>query len=478
MRSSMDNHCDRLRERLSGEVVVPGDLEYDTARRVWNADIDRKPAALARVAGAEDIVACLAFARERGLEVSVRGGAHSFAGTAVCDGGLVIDLRSLRTVTVDPVARTARAGGGALNADLDAATQQFGLAAPTGTVSDTGIGGITLGGGFGWLTAKHGLVVDNLLSAQVVLADGRVVRASVDSHPDLFWALRGGGGNFGIVTEFEFQLHPVGPLVHLGTFFWDIGRSADALRLVGDLVSELPAGMGVMVGGMSAPPADFVPAEHRGRLGYCLMLHGSGTAEEHAEVAAKVRDLAPPSFELVTTLPYVELQKMLDAASPPGMFNYIKGLYVDDLPDELINILVAELSGKVSPLSGVQIIRLDGEYCAVAEDATAFGGSRRPSYMVSFAAICTTAEQLAVDRIWARSCWRKVLPFASNVGGYINMVADYEEHRVRASYGAAKYDRLARIKAVYDPSNVFRHNGNITPTAPGTDEPGPGPWRV
>ncbi|MEV6606372.1 FAD-binding oxidoreductase [Kutzneria sp. NPDC051319] len=442
--------------------LVPGDPGYDDARRVWNGEIDRKPAVIAQVTGPADVAACLAYARSNGLDVTVRGGGHNMGGAAVADDAVMIDLSGLRTVHVDPEARTARVGGGATNANLDAATQAHGLAVPAGTYSDTGIGGLTLGGGFGWLTAKHGLAVDNLISAEVVLADGRVVRASADSHPDLFWALRGGGGNFGVVTEFEYQLHPVGPLVDAGLYFWELDRGADALRLARELAPTLGT-TGLMVVGMTAPPAPFVPEEHQGKVGYALILAGFDGTEAFAALSQRVRDALPPLFEMVSPLPYTELQKMLDGIGFRGNFAYEKAIYSDDLSDGLIDVLVNTLPAKASPLSATPIALVGGAYAEVPDHATAFGGPRRTSFVVGLTAICPVPELLPLDRAWVRSTWERLLPYASNTGGYVNFMADYEQDRVRVTYGPAKYDRLSRIKAAYDPDNVFHHNGNIKP---------------
>ncbi|MBB5894297.1 FAD-binding oxidoreductase [Kutzneria kofuensis] len=442
--------------------LVPGDPGYDDARRVWNGEIDRKPAVIAQVTGPADVTACLAHARAHGLDVTVRGGGHNLGGAAVADGAVLIDLSGLRTVHVDPDTRTARVAGGATNADLDAATQAHGLAVPAGTYSDTGIGGLTLGGGFGWLTAKHGLAVDNLISAEVVLADGRVVRASADSHPDLFWALRGGGGNFGVVTEFEFRLHPVGPLVDVGLFFWELERGAEALRFVRDLVPTL-GNTGLMIVGMTAPPAPFVPEEHHGKLGYSLILAGFDGTEAHAALARRVRDTLPPLFELVTPLPYTELQKMLDGIGFRGNYAYEKSVYVEDFSDGLIDVLVANLPAKASPMSATPIALLGGAYTDTPDHSTAFGGIRRTGFVVGLTAICPVPELLPADRAWVRSHWEQLLPYASNTGGYVNFMSDYEQDRVKVTYGPLKYERLARIKAAYDPDNVFHHNGNIKP---------------
>ena len=265
-----------LRAVMEGPVIMPGDPGFDDGRRVWNGGIDRRPAVIARCTSAADVAAALGYAREHGLEVAVRGGAHNPAGTAVCDGGLMIDLSLLNHVAVDPGARRARVGGGALLADLDAATVAHGLAVPAGVVSHTGVGGLTLGGGMGWLTRKFGLSIDNLVSAEVVTADGRVLRASAGEHPDLFWAIRGGGGNFGVVTSFEFALHEVDPMVQFGLFFWPLDQGARALRLAREITAAMPPQINAVVGAVNAPPAPFVPEQYHFAPGYVLLLTGFG----------------------------------------------------------------------------------------------------------------------------------------------------------------------------------------------------------
>jgi FAD/FMN-containing dehydrogenase len=280
---------DELRAALDGSVIVPGDPGYDEARTLWNADVERRPSVIARCASASDVAAALRFAQEAGLEVAVRGGGHSAYGASSCDDGLMIHLGGLNQVTVDPMARRARSGGGATLADIDAATQEHGLAVPLGGISHTGVGGLTLGGGFGYLTHMLGLSIDNLESAEVVLADGRIVRASAGEHPDLFWALRGGGGNFGVVTEFEFLLHPVGPIVHMSMFFWGLEQAAAALRLARDTCNGLPRNASGVIPCLNAPPAPFVPERYHFLPGVALTVVGFGSAEEHAALIASVR---------------------------------------------------------------------------------------------------------------------------------------------------------------------------------------------
>lgn len=453
-----------LRAALRGPVLTPADAGYDEARAVWNGDIDRRPWAVARCLGPEDVAAALAFARDRGLEIAVRGGGHGMSGPSVVDDGLVIDLGLLNQVSVDPVARRVRCGGGATIAELDAVTQEHGLAVPMGTVSHTGVGGLTLGGGMGWLTRRHGLAIDNLEAAEVVLADGRIVRASESEHPDLFWALRGGGGNFGVVTAFEFRLHPIGPEVHVGLLFWSLDRGREGLRAARDIAHTLPAHMGyLVVAAMHAPPAPFVPPAYQLTPGHALLVAGFGSAEEHAAALEPVRASCPPTFEFVSPIPYTALQQLIDDTAPWGIRSYEKALYLTELGDEAIDVLVRRAPEKASPMSFVPIIPLSGAYRAVGEDDTAFGGRRVDQFALSVAAISPDPAGLAADRAWVRAVWDDLLPLATGPGSYINFMTEYETDRVRASFGPAKYERLARIKGRYDAGNIFHRNANIKP---------------
>jgi FAD/FMN-containing dehydrogenase len=461
MTNTMHNGVEALRATLDGRVLLPLDPDFDRASLMWNGAIDRCPAVVARCESAADVAAALRWAQESGHEVAVRGGGHSVSGSAVVDGGLTIDLSALTSVVVDPVARRARCGGGATLAQLDAACQEHGLAVPAGTVSHTGVGGLTLGGGFGWLTPMAGLSIDNLVSAEVVLVDGRVLRVGADDHPDLFWALRGGGGNFGVVTEFEFRLHPVGPLVHAGMFFFGADRAEEAIRLGRGVFGNLPRNAGGGIVGLNAPPAPFVPEEARLAPGIALMVIGFGTPQEHEATIAAVR-AAGPLFESVSTVPYVGLQQMLDEGVPWGVHAYTKGLYLDELTDGAVEAVAAAVRAKTSPMSQVLLFPLGGAYADVPDEATAFGGSRSARYAVVFDAVVPDPDMFDAGRRWARSAWDALLPFAAGAGSYVNMMAEFEDDRVRAAYGA-KYERLALVKAVYDPGNVLRANANIAP---------------
>ncbi|HLM95434.1 MAG TPA: FAD-binding oxidoreductase [Acidimicrobiales bacterium] len=455
---------DTFRTGFTGNVLVPTSEGYDDARALWNGDINRRPQVIAQCRTTDEVVSAIGFGREEGLEVAVRGGGHNFAGHGLCEGGLMIDLSPMRDVKVDPGARRARCGGGTTWAELDAATQAHGLATPGGVISHTGVGGLTLGGGIGWLTRRAGLSCDNLVSARVVTADGRVLTASEAENPDLHWALRGGGGNFGVVTEFEFALHEVGPMVNLGLFFWGIEQGVEALRFVREYTASVPPGTGVQLIGLNAPPAPFVPEAFHLAPGYGLAVVGWGSPEEHAGLVQPIRDTLPPSFEFVTPLPYAALQQMLDESAPWGILGYEKALYLDELSDGAIDVVTDHFPAKSSPMSIMPVFPLGGTYHDVADDATAFGGSRATKWVFNIAAIAPTQDLLDADRAWVRSMYDALQPFAVGIGTYVNFLSDADEDRIRASYGPAKYERLARIKAEYDPENLFHLNANIKPS--------------
>jgi FAD/FMN-containing dehydrogenase len=466
MTQTVNRGIEELRGSMEGPVIAPGDRDFDDRRRVWNAGIDRRPSVIARCASAADVVGAIGLAREHQLDISVRGGAHNTAGTAVCDDGMMIDLSLLNAVTVDPATQRAQVGGGALLADLDAATQAHGLAVPAGLISHTGVGGLTLGGGMGWLTRQFGLTIDNLAAAEVVTADGRVLRAAEDSNPDLFWAIRGGGGNFGVVTSFDFRLHEIDPMVAFGLFFWSLDQGAEALDLAREITAAMPPGINAVIGALNAPPAPFVPQQHQFAPGYALLLTGFGSAGQHAELVAEIRRRLPPLFEMVTPMPYIELQKMLDEANAWGSYCYEKGTYVENLSDDVIGVVTEQVPGKNSPMSMLLFYRLDGAYSEVGDAETAFSGGRSPRYGTFIVGAAPDAGLMAADRRWVRDFWSALRPHAVGSGdGYVNGTAEYQDEQVRGSYGAAKYKRLAGIKAEYDPGNVFHLNANIMPAA-------------
>jgi FAD/FMN-containing dehydrogenase len=455
-----------LDQRLAGEVLRPADVGFARARAdaLFNGAIRRQPALIVRPASTEDVVQAITWVREQGVDLTVRGGGHSASGAAVAEGAVMLDLSRLADVRVDPEARRAYVGGGATWAAVDAAAAPHGLAVVGGTVSHTGVAGLTLGGGMGWLMARQGLSCDNLVEATLVTADGRVVTASQQAQPELFWGLRGAGANFGVVTELVFELHELGPLAQLGLFFWRAEDAAGPLRLARDHLLDLPGGMGSAVVGMSAPPEPFVPEEHRGVPGVAVVVVGWGSAEEHAAAVAPLREEGP-LFELVTPIPYVALQQVLDGANPWGVLAYDKGLNLDDLSDEAIEVLLDRLPRRRSPLSYVPVFALTGRYREVPDDATAWGSPRSVRWAAAIVAFATDEETLAADRAWARDLWQALRPHAAGDTVYVNFDAEVDRARVRASYGEDKYRRLAALKARWDPDNVFHHNANIPPEA-------------
>jgi len=454
-----------LKGTFSGPVLAPTDEGYEAAlaQAVWNGAINRRPALIVQPGSSAEVARVLEVTRQYDVDVTVRGGGHSFAGHAVADDGVMIDLSRLSQISVDPGTRRVRCGGGTTWAALDAATAEHGFAVPGGFISHTGVAGLTLGGGLGWLSRRAGLSCDNLVSAEVVAADGRVVTASDHENPDLFWALRGGGGNFGVVTSFEFSLHELSPMANLGLFFWRPQDAREALRLARDLIPDLPGAMGGFVAGLNAPPAPFVPAEHQGIPGFAVAIVNWDTPEDHERVIAPLRELSP-LFELVTPIPHVALQQMFDESAPWGVLAYEKAIYLDSLTDDVIDIMIEQLPAKESPSSFVPIFALGGAYARVPEEQTAFGGSRQTRWALNITALAAEPDALAHDRTWVRDFWAALRPHANSSGSYINFLADDDEERIRASYGE-KYERLAAIKATWDPDNVFHHNANIRPTA-------------
>lgn len=461
MTQTMTDAVLELRAAMSGPVLTPTDDAYDEARSLWNADVDRRPALIAMCRSSADVAAAIGVARRHGLELAVRGGGHSLAGYSACDGGLMIHLGEMREVRVDPQARRAVVQGGATLGELDAATQAHGLATTGGTVSHTGVAGLTLGGGFGWLVRTCGLSIDNLVGVEIVTADGRILRADATNHPDLFWAVRGGGGNFGVVTSFEFTLHEVGPLVQVGMAFWGLADGAAALRLAEDLIPTLPRDVVVMVAAVNAPPAPFVPSEHHGRPGYAFLVAGFGDPATHAEAMRRIRETLPPLFETATPMPYVALQQFLDAGNPWGVHAYEKGCYLPALTEDVIEAITARVEQKRSPMTQLIVVRLDGAYSDVPDADTAFGGSRQPQYLVVIVGLAPTADGLPAERDWVRATWQALQPHASGAG-YVNTREDLSSAEVPEIY-REKYDRLARIKASYDPANLFHRNANILP---------------
>jgi FAD/FMN-containing dehydrogenase len=454
--------AEALQAGIGGKVFRPGDAGYAEAVAIWNGAITRRPGMVASCTSAADVSAALRHAVAEGLEISVRGGGHNYAGTALTDGGLMIDLTPMKTVTVDPAAQRARCGGGATWAELDAATQEHALGVPGGFVSRTGVAGLTLGGGLGWLSRYAGLSCDNLVGAEVVTPDGEVRRAGPEGDADLLWAIRGGGGNFGVVTEFEFALRPVGPLVHLGLFMVEPADGEALFRFARDYLPTLPDECGAFLAGLSAPPAPFVPEDQHFTPKFAIAIVGLGDEAAHAALIAPVKAAITPSVELVTPIPYVALQQMFDESAPWGFHAYEKAVYLDDLNDGAIAAIVEHQPKKMSPLSFVPIFHMGGAFARVSDGDSAFGGRRDVRYVVNLSAMTPTADGFDAERQWARDYWSALVPHAEGTGSYVNFISEADDDRVRASYGD-KYARLAELKRRYDPGNVLHLNANIKP---------------
>ena len=448
---------------FAGQVLHAEDDGYDDARKVFNGMIDRRPAVIARCAGADDVVAAVNLARENNLPLSVYGGGHGVTGSAVVDAGICIDLRGMDGVAVDADAQTARVGGGATWGQVDAATQEHGLAVTGGRVSGTGVGGLTLGSGSGWLERKLGFVCDNMLAADVVTADGRKVTASQDENPELFWGLRGGGGNFGVVTAFHLQLHEIGPLVLGGMLMFPAEMGADLVRFYRDFVTDSPDEVGTGLAFISAPPLDFVPEPVRGKPVIGVVVCYAGPPEEGQEVMKPLLEFGPPALAMVQPMPYVAVQQLLDPPNQKGMQNYWTADFLAELPDEAVDVLVEHGTNPVSPLSQVILVPGGGAIARVDEEATAFGQRTAPwnlHLLSMWPDPADTEQNIAYTRGFANA----IKPWTTG-RAYLNFIGDEGVGRVEAAFGTEKYKRLQALKDEWDPENLFRHNQNIPPTA-------------
>jgi FAD/FMN-containing dehydrogenase len=447
-----------------GRLITADHTDYDTARAVWNGAVDRRPRLIARCSGTADVAAAVRFARDHDLEIAVRGGGHNVAGTATCDGGIVIDLSAMRAVWVDPAGRTARVQGGALWGDVDHETQAHSLATTGGIVSHTGVAGLTLGGGIGFLMRKHGLAVDNLLAAEVVAADGGIVRASVDEHPDLFWALRGGGGNFGVVTSFRFALHPVGPTVMAGPVFWAADDTTDVLRFYRDFAAEAPDELGTVVRLGTVPALPVIPEELHWRPAIAVACCYAGAVDDGERAVQALRRLGTPLVDLVSPTPYVDFQGGIDATVPHGWHYYWKATNLAGLSDDVIAVIADHAYMAGSPRSYCAMFHMGGAVARVPHDATAYGG-RDVAHNMSIDGVWLPEESgghAAAETAWARRFLQALQPHRAGV--YVNFLdADDDTGRVREAYGDHIYRRLAEVKAKYDPDNAFHHNKNICP---------------
>jgi FAD/FMN-containing dehydrogenase len=441
---------------FAGQLLRPADPGYEEARRVHNGLIDRHPALIARCRGLADIADALKLGREQGLEIAIRGGGHNVAGRATTEGGLMIDLSLMKGIHVDPKARTARAQGGVTWGEFNRETQLHGLATTGGVVSSTGIAGLTLGGGLGWLMAKHGLALDNLLSAEVVLADGRVVTASERDHPDLFWALRGGGGNYGVVASLEYRLHPVGPIVTGGLVAWPFAAAWDVLRQVRDVTASLPDEVTLVAGLVPAPDGS-------GEKLAAIVLCHCGPPAAGEEAVRPIRRFGTPALDAIGPMPYAQLNAMLDGKYPRGALNYWKSSFLSALTDDAIRAMIACFAACPTPMGQLLMEHVHGAVARVGVGDTAFP-HRAEGYNMLVLAQWTDLRQTEACTAWARESFAALRPY-TGAGRYVNYLdADERADAVAAAYGP-NYERLQRIKAQYDPGNLFRLNQNILPTA-------------
>ncbi|HEY4068618.1 MAG TPA: FAD-binding oxidoreductase [Burkholderiaceae bacterium] len=457
-----DQAFEAFKQGLRGRLASPGCADYESARTLWNAMIDRRPGAALRCAGAADVVRAVRFARDKGLLIAVRGGGHNIAGHAVCDGGLLIDLSLMKSVHIDPAHRIARVEPGVTLGEFDAEAQAFGLATPLGINSTTGVAGLTLGGGFGWLSRRFGLTIDNLLAADVVTADGELRRASADENPELFWGIRGGGGNFGIVTSFEFRLHPVGPNVLAGLIVHPLDAARDVLRFYHDFLEQTPDEFVCWFVMRKAPPLPFLAPEWHGKEILALAVCYSGELAEGERIAKPLRDFGRPLADVIGPTPYVQWQALLDPLLRPGARNYWKSHDFVSVGDDLIDVLIDHARRLPDPSTEIACAQLGGAVARVPRDATAYT-HRDARHVLNVHGRWDDPAKDEACIAWARSLFAAAAPFATG-GAYVNFLTQDEPERVRAAYGE-NYERLVALKDKVDPMNLFGLNQNIRPTA-------------
>jgi FAD/FMN-containing dehydrogenase len=452
-----------VQDRFRGRLITPADEEYDTVRALWNGAIDRRPALIARCTDAADVTAALRAGLEQRLPIAVRGGGHGVAGTASVDDGLVLDLSAMRAVRVDPVARTAEAGGGVLWGEFDTATQAHALATTGGIVTHTGIAGLTLGGGLGWLMRQYGLTCDNLLAADLVDAEGQVHKVDAESDPDLLWALRGAGSNFGVVTRFCYRLHPVGPMVLAGPVLFPAEQAREVIACYRELIGHAPDELGSVLNLRYAPALPMIPEPVRGRPVLAVNVCWTGDPATGERVLAPLRRAVEPLADLVALKPYLVHQGTFDATVPHGLHYYWKSEYVAALDDDVVDVLLDHAWASRSPDSYTVVFHLGGAVARTDPATAAFAG-RAAGHAVNINAEASDAEAHAIQRAWCRAFWEALRPHSAGV--YVNFLGDEGPERVRAAYGEATYARLTRIKTRLDPDNVFRSNQNIEPGRP------------
>ncbi len=446
---------------FAGTLIHPGDPGYDEARAVFNGMIDRRPAVIARCASVDDVVAVVGFARDSDLPLTVYGGGHGVTGSAVADGAVCLDLRGLRDVTVDPAGQTARVAGGCTWGEVDAACQEHGLAVTGGRVSGTGVMGLALGSGSGWLERAFGYVCDNLLEAQVVTAAGEVVTASAQEHPELFWGLRGGGGNFGVVTEIQLQLHPLGPIVFGGMLMFPAAMAGELVRFYRGFMAAAPDQVGSGMAFITAPPEDFVPEPVRGQPVVGVVCVYAGSVEDGEEAFRPLRELPYLGVDLLGPMPYVALQQLLDPPNPKGMQNYWTADFLAELPDEAVDTLVGLATNPVSPMTQIILVPGGGVLARVDEDAMAFGQRQAP-WNLHYLSMWPDPADDDTNIAYTRALAGAMKPWTTG-RAYLNFIGDEGAGRVEAAFGSDKYARLSRLKREWDPTNLFRHNQNIAP---------------
>jgi FAD/FMN-containing dehydrogenase len=455
-----ERDLEQLGAAFRGDLVAPGDETYDEHRKVWNGSIDRSPTLIARCSGVADVIESVRFARERGLLVAVRGGGHSFPGLSVCDDGMLIDLGPMKGIRVDPETRRVRVQAGVLLGELDRETQAFGLAVPAGIVTHTGVAGLTLGGGIGWIHRKYGLTIDNLRSVDMITADGEFVKASADENPDLFWGVRGGGGNFGIVTEFEFDAVPHGPQVVAGPVFWLMEDAPEVLRFYRDWVADCPDELMTIVVQRKAPALPIVPADLVGKQVIAVVSCYAGPIEDGQRCVQPLKDFGSPVLDACVPKPFVVHQAAFDASFKHGWHYYFRSCDVAELNDDVVDV-VAEYGRRISSqITSLALWQMGGAVARVGENETAFNG-RNAGFTFNINGNSITSDGFDEEREWARSFWTSLSPFHTSV--YVNFMMEEGEERVREAYGSEKYDRLKTLKRKYDPDNFFRLNQNIPP---------------
>jgi FAD/FMN-containing dehydrogenase len=455
--------ADQLAEAFAGELVDRKHESFDTLRAVYNGSISRRPAMIARCTGAADVIAAINYAKAEGLNVGVRSGGHSVAGNGTCDDGVLLDLSPMKGTRVDPKARRARTGGGTLWGEYDRETQAFGLATPGGRVTTTGVGGFTLGGGYAWISAKYGLTCDNLISADAITADGELVTASEKENEELFWGLRGGSGNFGVVTSFEFELHPLGPMIAAGLMIWPLAEAGTVMRQWRDFCESAPDEVGTGCAILpAAPPEEFVPTELHGKPVFGVIYCWTGDMDEGLQAVQPFKD-AGPAVDLVGPMPYVAFQGMLDPFAPTGWRNYHRGEHIRELPDEAVDAFVGAAPVGLNPMTQHIMFRNGGAISRVKKNATA-STHREAPYMYHPIACWDDPARDEEHMEWVRRASAALKPFATG-GVYLNFQGDEGQERMRAGFDDETWTRLVALKDRYDPTNMFRFNQNIAPSS-------------